>query len=416
MKKITLFIIGFLLLVSSNLYANDFKNIQNRWKPNMYLHIEHGKIEASPLGGAGWHSAQWSLVPVPGTNTVQIRNRWKSHIYLHIEHGKLEAGALGAPGWHSAHWVVAPVPGSNFVRIKNRWKPNVYLHIEHGKIEASPLGAPGWHSAMWTIKPVGAQAAAPTKKKGVAVNSATGKKLLASTGKQCVKAVFGVGYVAKVRWYDPLMVNLDPVTKSLSLRQGARAVQTDNIAVLGTSCVKRNSRMFAQVSVVGGKFANSAITLATGTVVGIGGAVACVGTAGAACPAAAAAVTGVVSAASLALPDAKETFYLGSPGKLEVTGTVWNPSSKEVREYGRGKPAGASCSADGQCANDTCARDSARDGNKSICCPSGREGLYAGHEYCYGLKRGQTCWSDAMCGGGTECKGNMGGLQRGTCG
>jgi len=278
-----------------------------------------------------------------------------------------------------------------------------------------------WQKAIADCK--GSGRAASSTNKGAKIGSSLSNQLLKSTGRQCVKAVFGVGYVAKVRWYDPTHVIMEPVTKSLSLRSGASAVKTENIAVLGTSCIQNSKRMFAQVSVIGGKFANSAITIAAGTVVAIGsgvaGAVVCVGTVGAGCPAAAAAigaaVSGTVTAASLALPDAKTTFYLGTPGKLEVSGTVWNASAKEVREYGKGKPAGAACSSDGQCANDTCARDSARKGNSSICCHSGREGLFAGHEYCRGLNKGQQCWSDAMCGSGS-CKGNMSGLQRGTCG
>ena len=105
-------------------------------------------------------------------------------------------------------------------------------------------------------------------------------------------------------------------------------------------------------------------------------------------------------------PDVKQTFYLGTPGKVELGGTVWNANYEETRAYGKGKKVGARCSADSQCYNNTCARDSARKGNRSVCCPSAREGLYAGHEYCYGLTRGQVCWSNAMCGGGTKCKGN----------
>ncbi len=151
MKKRPFLII--LIFLSLNfLQAQDFKQIQNRWKPNQYLHNESGKIEAGPLGAPGWHSAHWQFIPVPGTKYVQIKNRFGSKFYLHIEYGKVQVGPLGAPGWWSAQWEIVKVPGTNFVRIKNRWKPNQYLHIEYGKVQVGPLGKPGWWSAQWLIK------------------------------------------------------------------------------------------------------------------------------------------------------------------------------------------------------------------------------------------------------------------------
>lgn len=320
-------------------------------------------------------------------------------------------------------WALEPAHDNTF-RIKNRWK-NTYLNNQNEKLTAGNV-EPGWWSAMWRIQDVGGNQfqlskAQHSAEQGVAATSKVGKEILASPGKQCVKAVFGVGYAAKVRWYEPQNVIYDPVTEGISLRPNAKTYKTENIAVLQTSCVESEKKMVAQVSVVGGEIANQSIALAAGTAVavasGVAGAVGCVGTAGAGCPAAAAgigaAVSGAVSAASMALPDSKGTFYLGSPGKLEISGTVWSPSYAEVREYGKGKQAGASCESNTECANDTCGRESAADGNKSICCPSGQKGLYAGHEYYYGLKKGTTCWSSAMCASGT-CGGNLGGLQRGT--
>ena len=153
--------IALFLLMASDTMAQNFSRIQNRWKPNQYLHVEHGKIEAGPLGKPGWWSAQWKLVPVSGTKYVRIQNRWKPNQYLHIEHGKIEAGPLGKPDWWSAQWKLVPVSGTKYVRIQNRWKPNQYLHIEHGKIEAGPLGKPGWWSAQWSLVPVGKGVPAP---------------------------------------------------------------------------------------------------------------------------------------------------------------------------------------------------------------------------------------------------------------
>jgi hypothetical protein len=77
-------------------------------------------------------------------------------------------------------------------------------------------------------------------------------------------------------------------------------------------------------------------------------------------------------------------------------------------------PAGASCSLDEDCKNRACGRKTAEHGAPLICCPSGDTDLYAGYDYCTEMPNGSVCWSDAMCAGGT-CKGNAGGLQRGTC-
>lgn len=75
---------------------------------------------------------------------------------------------------------------------------------------------------------------------------------------------------------------------------------------------------------------------------------------------------------------------------------------------------GQNCDINANCKNGNCARESANDGVPKVCCKSGRSGRYAGYDYCYDMKRGTRCWSDAMCASG-NCKGNMSGLQRGNC-
>ena len=75
---------------------------------------------------------------------------------------------------------------------------------------------------------------------------------------------------------------------------------------------------------------------------------------------------------------------------------------------------GGGCSGNAECQNGTCGRDSAAVGAPLICCPSGRLANYAGFDYCTGLARGATCWSDAHCAS-DSCAGNLGGLRKGTC-
>ncbi|MFK7972202.1 MAG: hypothetical protein AB8F95_17665 [Bacteroidia bacterium] len=132
-----------------------FKQIQNRWKSNQYIHNERGAIEVGPMARSDWWSAQWSFVQVQGTKYVRIQSRFRPGQYLHNQNGKLEVGRLGAPGWWSAQWEIVKVPGTKFVQIRNRWKPNQYLHNQNGRITVGPLGAPGWWSAQWLIKDKG---------------------------------------------------------------------------------------------------------------------------------------------------------------------------------------------------------------------------------------------------------------------
>ncbi len=76
---------------------------------------------------------------------------------------------------------------------------------------------------------------------------------------------------------------------------------------------------------------------------------------------------------------------------------------------------GQSCGVDSDCKNDHCARESARDGAKKVCCKSGKSGRFGGFDYCYSMPDGTTCWSDAMCASG-YCRGNAGGTKKGVCG
>ncbi len=59
----------------------------------------------------------------------QIQNRWKTDQYLHNQHGKIEVGQIGAPGWSSVQWKrkIKPVPTPNIP------KPNPSLNIVKGK-------------------------------------------------------------------------------------------------------------------------------------------------------------------------------------------------------------------------------------------------------------------------------------------
>lgn len=155
-------------------------------------------------------------------------------------------------------------------------------------------------------------------------------------GKQCI---FNDGvFSLKVDWYNPGQVIFDGTeaeAKDYSKYKISREpAQTDNNVTVGVrSCTDMANRV-AVARIVGHSIANNSIVIATGTATGIGtsllGAVACVFTAGGACPAAAAAVgvavSGAVAGVGQALPEVKEIAYLGSPGTknyVDLSGTIW---------------------------------------------------------------------------------------------
>ncbi|KAI8826339.1 hypothetical protein BJ741DRAFT_631550 [Chytriomyces cf. hyalinus JEL632] len=59
------------------------------------------------------------------------------------------------------------------------------------------------------------------------------------------------------------------------------------------------------------------------------------------------------------------------------------------------------------------------DGDECACCrnkPDGQAGVsgYAGYDYCKLVPDGVSCWADDHCAS-RHCRGNLGGLKRGTC-
>lgn len=147
--------------------------------------------------------------------------------------------------------------------------------------------------------------------------------------KQCVKNDVGTGIVAKVSWYNPADLTYD----NHKLSRTAKPVKTKKIAVGEDTCIQKDQPMTAVVRVVGGKWANLSVVVAADTVIAVGGVAVCVGTSGVACAAAAAGgatlATALVTEASSELPDPKDIFYVGTPIKLHVSGTVWKPKAKE---------------------------------------------------------------------------------------
>jgi hypothetical protein len=143
----SLALVMFASLLPSLASADEYVRMQNRWKPDNWIHVENGFVQASQAQ-PGWWSADWVLEPAGDGRHVRFRNRWTS-AYLHVEYGALQAGSI-QPGWWSAMWVIESVINQNeFHRVRNRWT-GAYLHVEHHQIQAGQI-EPGWWSAMWRM-------------------------------------------------------------------------------------------------------------------------------------------------------------------------------------------------------------------------------------------------------------------------
>lgn len=113
---------------------------------------EDGSISSRPVR-ADWLSAQWEMVPVEGTDLVQLRNLWRPKIYLHVENGVLEAGPIGSD-WLSARWQIMPVEDRPpFVLLRSAWLDNMFINAANGRLEIYAVGISTWESAWWWMLP-----------------------------------------------------------------------------------------------------------------------------------------------------------------------------------------------------------------------------------------------------------------------
>lgn len=168
-------------------------------------------------------------------------------------------------------------------------------------------------------------------------------------GKQCIYNKGG--YILNVDWYDPADVvwNGKDDTFFENYKVTARPVSEDKISLGYSSCTDASNR-WAVVRIQDYDKVNSGLSIGVGVYAGlasvVGGAVICVGTAGAGCPAVVGGVPllvgGVVQGVLTALPDVEEVVYIGKPSSenfLDFYGTVWEVGiSSEVALTQERKP------------------------------------------------------------------------------
>ena len=135
----------------------------------------------------------------------------------------------------------------------------------------------------------------------------------------------GAGYVVKVKWYRQVDFN-----RALGKpRPNIRPVQVDKFPLLQRRCTRtyRNEQLIAVISMVGGKEGRAFLDGFLKGMTGVGAALACMGTAGAACVPASA-VAGPLADLVNKLPDRADTFAIRIPPRhrhLDVKGTIYNP-------------------------------------------------------------------------------------------
>ncbi|MFN8242942.1 MAG: hypothetical protein U0X40_02705 [Ferruginibacter sp.] len=122
----------------------NFVHIKN-YSHSTYLNNQPGYLQCSVIEN-GWWSADWELVPVPGTENFNIRNRWKN-TYLTADTGWLSDNP-NSPG---AAWSIQESSTTNMYYIKNA-NTNARLYVEHGQLKLSNSFISNEALSKWIIE------------------------------------------------------------------------------------------------------------------------------------------------------------------------------------------------------------------------------------------------------------------------
>jgi hypothetical protein len=134
----------------ANALSNKLVRIVNMARPDLRINIEKGPLSLDQIQDGAW-SAQWKLVPVPGTSYFWIQNLWKPDQRLQVETGQLSTAPIHDGAW-SAHWELKPTPTGTYV-IKNRWRTGQSLFFDNGKLGFAALPDAAV-TAWWFLFPV----------------------------------------------------------------------------------------------------------------------------------------------------------------------------------------------------------------------------------------------------------------------
>jgi hypothetical protein len=114
---------------------------------NTYINIETGPIRSSLITD-DWWSAQWTIMPIPGTRYVNIKNRWKQN-YLGLDRGFVSMSA--DPRSTGSMWLLEPVQGANVFKLKNG-EAGAYLSIDRSNQLIVTTGAGVEPGSNWIVQ------------------------------------------------------------------------------------------------------------------------------------------------------------------------------------------------------------------------------------------------------------------------
>jgi hypothetical protein len=104
------------------------KNLSN----NTYINIQTGMLSSSPIQNS-WLSAEWQLIPVPGTNYFNIKNRWKGN-FINTNGGSVTISP--SPQSPGSMWSMEPTQNPDVYMIKNA-QTGAYLSLAYNSLALS---------------------------------------------------------------------------------------------------------------------------------------------------------------------------------------------------------------------------------------------------------------------------------------
>jgi len=138
---------GTFISSNSQQQQNDqsFVRIKN-FAGGTYLNNQNGPLTCTSIDN-GWWSAQWEIVPVPGTANFLIRNRWKNS-FISSNTNDLLSGDGQAAG---SMWTIQETATANTFYIKNV-SNNARLYLENGVLKISSSFISNDALSKWIIE------------------------------------------------------------------------------------------------------------------------------------------------------------------------------------------------------------------------------------------------------------------------
>lgn len=351
LSKLTMFLSVLVFFLTgmevSPAVAQDYVRIQNRWKPNEAIHTESGNPTAS-AAQPGWHSADWNFELTNDPNVYFIRNRYRGTALVFDLTSTPKQGSMGSP---NAAWSVTRTP-EGFYQIGDR--NGRFLHVQNGVLQLGDI-QPGWWSAQWTLP--GFERAIAAARRPDAYGERMGVRVAPPVASgpprpfaQCVRNVFGSLIIARVKWYNPATVTVTPgaatndpntyvdeTMPTLAL-SSAEPVREDVVPVFQESCISgvrpHQQPYLAIISVDGARYLNRISEVGIGITGGLAGAFYCASHSVESCQEYYRRIrglfTGRMTVSGLGADAAREVFYVGTPGMLDVKGQVSSPEFQET--------------------------------------------------------------------------------------